>query len=182
MLAQDLGEHGCAGVVGVALQLIAQRAQIEELQNLGLVQGPLDLAAAQDRAEVQRGAGDGGAGDAVDGGDVLRSQVDRAVKVDAVVAACRPAGDDDVDAGAAGLAQPVKIRRGVMRERGGVAAGQNGREVLAVQRQHRGEDDRVDAAMDAMQPPRLADSRARQPQRHQLLQRHHPALRGGLGT
>jgi hypothetical protein len=104
-------------------ELVFERVEVEDLQHLGLVEGALDRAAADDGGEVERCAGDGGDGDAADTGDVGWDQGGGAVKVDAVVAASGPAGHDDVDARVVGSAESVEVCRGPVRERSRRPAG-----------------------------------------------------------
>ena len=93
----------------VAVQLVSEGVEVEDLEDLGLVEGALDGAAADDGGEVEGCAGDRGDGNRLDDGDVGRGEGCRTVQVDAVMAARRPAGHDHVDGRAVGLAKTVEV-------------------------------------------------------------------------
>jgi hypothetical protein len=84
-------------VTNGAAEQIAQAPQIEDAEHLGLVDGALGGAVTELGGEVEESAGDGGAGDAVDGGLVLPRERAAAVHDDPGALAARAARNRDVD-------------------------------------------------------------------------------------
>jgi hypothetical protein len=104
------------------------------------------------------------------------------VDVDSGDTATFAARDRDVDPSAVGAAQVEQVRRGAMRENGPRAACKYGGHVPAAGRQELGRRQRVDTAMDAVEPPgclAFADRGGRQTERSQLLQSEHTVLDHG---
>jgi hypothetical protein len=107
VLVEDCAQALGGGTRFVSLDLVEQRVEIEQLQDLGLVERSLQRAAFDDLSQVEQRAGDGGAGDAVSDGDVRGGERRRAVDVDAGVLAGRTTGDRDVDVGPGGASDLV---------------------------------------------------------------------------
>ena len=98
MALDELGEHGGAMPAAVAGQLVGDRAEVQGVVDVGLVQRPLDRAGRDDLAEIEQRAGDGCHRDAVDVDHVpCGVKGPAAVHRDAAVTARAAAADGHVD-------------------------------------------------------------------------------------
>ncbi len=83
VLGEGRSDDAGAAVIWIALELVCQGAQVEELGDLGLVECALDATPRHHRRQVQERARDRGAGDAVDFCDVCAREHLAAVNIDA---------------------------------------------------------------------------------------------------
>jgi hypothetical protein len=75
VLGEDRLDGSDAVALGVAVELVVQRPEIEQLEDLGLVEDPLQRAAGEHGGEVEEGARHRGGGDVVDPGGVGRLEL-----------------------------------------------------------------------------------------------------------
>jgi hypothetical protein len=107
VLGQDAADGLGAASRGVAGELVVDGAGVEDFEDFGLVEGPLELAVCDDFGEVEQGPGDCGDRDVVLDGDVLVGEGRRAVNEDALVLSAGAAGHGHLDPGVAVVAQLV---------------------------------------------------------------------------
>jgi hypothetical protein len=77
VVAEDGAQHRRSATAVRARQDGIERGRVEQPPDFGLVARAFQLAAVDDVGEVEQGPGDGGAGDGVVGGDVLRLEPPR---------------------------------------------------------------------------------------------------------
>jgi hypothetical protein len=135
-----------AGAARMAGELVLDRRQVEDLQDLGLIAGALEGAAPDRGGEVDEGAGDGRAGDAAHDRDVLGVQ-GTAVRDDTVVETSRARRHGHLDLRGSLWAQPVQRRGRAVRQDRARAASENRGEPVPLAGQMRGRDARVDASV-----------------------------------
>ncbi len=150
MLLKDRLQDAGPPASMVAGKLVLDGAEVEHLEDLGLVARPLDGSAGHDLGQVEERSGDDGARDAVHAGDVRGGQGGRAVDEDAVVASARAAGNGDLDAAVLKGAQLVQGGGGAVGEDGARAAGQDGSHPATLAGEEGLGDEGVDAVVDAV--------------------------------
>ena len=163
-----------------AVDDVGDRAVVVELEALGLRERALEAVGADRGREVEEGAGDGGGRDALVGGGVTGIEgaglMHRHARNRVAAVAY-----GHLRAGARRREQAPPRCGAAMAEHGPAAAGQDGREGPALATQPTVAD-RVDAAIEPMQAPRLhatSEGRRRQSERMELLHRHHAPLSDG---
>jgi hypothetical protein len=126
---------------------------VQESQVFRLVYRSPERLVAQDVREVQERAGEGGRGDALVDGDICRRQSPGSVKTNAALPAATGAGRHDHVDNRRGARPDAEVRRrGDVRQRRPLPAGQHRRHVVRPGRQD-GVPDRGDATVDAMESP-----------------------------
>ena len=169
-------------LVGLALrsgQLRIEGARVEEAEVLGPVDDALGLVRGEGGGEVDQGAGDGGEGEAVEGGEVVCRQPRRDGRGSLAVpwAAARVVTSNF--AGEGSRSQTTAALLWLSAARPGPPQASTAAQRQPSARQLR-MPDRIDAPMDPHQPARArpgVDRRLAQPRRMQLSHRHHATLR-----
>ena len=153
------------------------RAQVEKLEDLRLVDRLLQRLAVDHRGEVEQGAGDGRAGDPVDHGDLGRDRM-ADVDADSIELPTRLRRDHDVDESTRTAPDLGECAGGLMREGRVAAAGEDRGHPM----RFRGRDsvsDCVDPAAYWVKPTSrdpASDTAGREPEFPQLPERHSPVL------
>jgi hypothetical protein len=151
VLGQDLPNRLGAGPRRVAGELVVDGAEVERLEDLGLVEGPFELAVGDDFCQVEERAGDGRDRDVVDRGYVGWRERGRAVNLDAIVLSLGATGHGDLDLRVAPVTQPMERRPGAVRKRRPRTTRHNGRHVKPLTPQQLPRAERVDGVVDPVQ-------------------------------
>jgi hypothetical protein len=157
-------------------------AQVQHVHRLGLVEAALGLVLRDDGGQVQVGAGQRGAGDVVDLGDVVVGEGERRVDRETGHVGRPPAGHQHVDGLPVARPRVVEVGGLPVGDDRPVAAGQDGGHVLAAPGELIFCDRAVDPSMDAMKAPAgsaLLHRPRAQSDLRQVRQREHKVLLGG---
>lgn len=111
MLVENGPDERGPSPVGVALELILDSAQVEQLERLRLVERSLDAAAGKHVGDVELRPSHGRAGDAVDARRVGWGEGGRTVDVDPYMPAARAARDRHLDVLPARVEDAVQLGR-----------------------------------------------------------------------
>ena len=181
-----LGQHQFdrlgAGAGRIAGELVVDGFQVEQLEDVRLVEGALQLAQRADLGQVQEGAGDGSDRDVVDDGYVGWAEGGRAVDFDAGVLADRATRHGDLDLRVAPVPQLMQRGRGAVREHRARATRQHGRHIQALTLEQLAGNEGVDGVVNAVQAAggdSLVDGTVREPKLARLIEPEHPVLRAG---
>jgi hypothetical protein len=181
----DLGRFGQrdrAAVAAPAREQAVDRAEVEQPQPLGPLDRPAEAAARARGGDVEEGLRKAGHRDPLSPGPVLGAEP-RGVVHPYPCPPVAPGRNRDLDRVREAGAEPPEPRRASVARHRIPPAGHDRCEAQAVAGQA-GVTDRVDAAVDPVQPPgpqRPSDGARRVPQRPQLPRRNHSVLPLGDG-